>query len=397
MVQISEMFETLRPYCDDEVRPAVERLMKHPMLRGMYRYLFGEEAVEQELARFADIRTVDGVQRQFSARVVSELIRQTSDGFTFSGLEHLSREKAYLFVANHRDIVLDSALLQWVFSREGHTTTQITFGSNLMSDQFVIDLGKLNKMFTFYRGGSRIQQYRNAALHSAYINHVILNQKESIWIAQRDGRTKDGNDLTQTGLLKMFAMHQGEVASGLEQLNIVPVTVSYELEPCAGAKVREMYSKECGLAYQKQPGEDFESVVNGLIGAKGRIHMAFGEPLNHFVKESAATVKDPNELVQRVAREIDRQVYRDYKLYPFHYVAYDLLHAGNRYKGYKYNEEQAGDFVRFRAFCLSGIEGDGLVLEQLFVRMYAAPVMNKIGEARSGAQPGKCAFPGLSV
>ena len=117
-----------------------------------------------------------------------------------------------------------------------------------MSDQFVIDLGKLNKMFTFYRGGSRIQQYRNAALHSAYINHVILNQKESIWIAQRDGRTKDGNDLTQTGLLKMFAMHQGEVASGLEQLNIVPVTVSYELEPCAGAKVREMYSKECGLA-----------------------------------------------------------------------------------------------------------------------------------------------------
>ena len=172
-------------------------------------------------------------------------------------------------MANHRDIVLDAAILQYLLHKNGYKTSQITFSENLMMDQLLLDLGKLNKMFTFYRGGSKITQYRNAVINSAYINHVLKEQKESIWIAQRNGRTKNGDDRTQTGLIKMLAMGSEQVCDSLADLNIVPVTISYENEPCDILKVRELYLSR-REKYVKSPNEDLMSIL-------GRNHRRQGQ------------------------------------------------------------------------------------------------------------------------
>ncbi|MFT3739392.1 MAG: hypothetical protein QM786_11590 [Breznakibacter sp.] len=382
MEHIKDRFNVIRPYFDEEVSGAVKRVVQHAWFKNIIHYLYENDCFETVISNFGKIGSVDAFQREFSDHAVKKVIEKTSDGLTFGGLENLVPDKGYLFVANHRDIVLDSAIMQMVLLANGHKTSQITFGSNLMSSQFVIDLGKLNKMFTFFRGGSRIEQYQNAMLHSAYIHHAVRDRIESVWIAQRDGRTKDGDDKTQVALLKMFSLGYKDVCEGLEPLNIVPLTVSYEYEPCAASKLRELYVRGTGQKYVKQPGEDFESVLSGITGYKGRIHLEFGKPLNGFVRELSASAYDQNERAVRIASEIDRQVYINYKLNGINYMAYDLMNDGCEYAGVRYSNDEMRQFLDYMAKTLSRIEGDRDVLKQLFLKMYAGPVINMLN-ARS--------------
>lgn len=377
MEQVSERFDLIRPYFDCEINEAVNRVVIHPWFGEMVAFLFGRDKIEQMACELKNVSSVEEFQYRFSRRAVRSIVEKTAESFTFGGLENLDPSTPYLFVSNHRDIVLDSAIMQWILLENGHRTTQITFGSNLMSSQFVIDIGRINKMFTLFRGGTRIEQYQNALLHSAYIRDAILEQRESVWIAQRDGRTKNGDDRTQAALIKMFSISDREVCPTLEKLNIVPVSVSYEFEPCADSKIFECYVKSQGQQYVKAPGEDFKSVLMGITGWKGRIHMEFGTPLNGFIRKLAAEDLDFNGRTMKIAEEIDRQIHCMYNLCSFNYIAFDRLNDSLQHSGLYYSEEDIRRFETYATEVISRLDGDIAALEALFIRMYAYPLINK--------------------
>ena len=372
---LMEQFEVMRPYRDHEVKPAVERLLDHPRFKPVASFLFSEYSYDNISEKLRAADSVETFQKAFSAHVVKRILDLTATGFSFSGVENISPGTPYLFVGNHRDIVLDAAIMQYLLNEAGHRTSQITFGINLMYGQFLLDLGKLNKMFTFYRGGSRAEQYNNALINSAYINHVIREEKESIWIAQRNGRTKNGDDKTQNGLLKMFSMNSKNMVDTLEALNIVPVTISYEIEPCDIQKVRELYMSR-RAKYVKEEEEDFRSILSGITGDKGRVHYCFGNPLNDYIRELGSKGLRGNEFIEKIAREIDRQVYRDYQLWPSNFIAYDLLGGADEMSG-NYNEKDKSAFMETMQGKLATLEGmDQEELRILYLEMYANPVIN---------------------
>jgi len=374
--EFSEQFETIRPYQDHEVKTVIKRVVENHQFIPVLNYLYEGKNVEELLKEFSKIETIYQFQHFFSDYTVKKIIEKSSGGLSYQGTENIDPKKAYLFIANHREIVLDSAIMQIVLVDNGHNTTQITFGENLMSIKLLLDLGKLNKMFTFYRGGTRTEQYNNARLYSAYFDHVIREQRESIWIAQRNGRTKDGNDKTQSALLKMLTVDKEESSKALTGLNIVPVTLSYEKEPCAILKVREIYLSR-DKAYVKGPNEDLMSILDGITGDKGRIHLAFGKPLNPFIEKLALEGLSKNDLVEKVAEEIDRQVYADYRLWPNNYIAFDLLNDSSKYLD-QYSEEEKRNFTEDMNRRIGELEQlDPSVLRNLFLQMYARPVINK--------------------
>lgn len=378
MEQVSERFDLIRPYFDFEIREAVDRVVSHPWFGEMVAFLFGRDKIEYVIGELKNVSSVEEFQYRFSQRAVRSIVDKTAESFTFGGLGNLDPSTPYLFVSNHRDIVLDSAIMQWILLENGHRTTQITFGSNLMSGQFVIDLGRINKMFTLFRGGTRIEQYQNAQLHSAYISDAILEQRESVWIAQRDGRTKNGDDRTQAALIKMFSISDRDVCPTLEKLNIVPVSVSYEYEPCADSKIFECYVKSQGKQYIKALGEDFKSVLRGISGWKGKVHMEFGTPLNDFIRNLANEDLDFNGRTMKIAEEIDRQIHRSYGLCPFNYVAFDRLNGSKQYCGVSYSDEDIRRFDTYAAEVIGNLDGDKAGLQALFVQMYAYPLINKL-------------------
>lgn len=369
-------FDKIRPYSDNEVPEAIERIINDIQFRNILSFLYRDKNIDEVIQMFREIKTVSGFQSIFSHYTVREIIRQTSDGLSSSGIEKLDSSTPYLFISNHRDIVLDSAIMQILLVENNHKTSQITFGNNLMSSELVITLGKLNKMFTFYRGGSKLQMYKNAILHSAYIRNSIIKEKESIWIAQRDGRTKDGNDKTQVALIKMLLIGEKSIIPALKELNIVPVTISYEYEPCDIQKVMELYISKHEV-YQKQPGEDLNSILKGIKDYKGRIHFTFGKPINWFLDDLKDTNISPNELIDLIINEIDKQIYIDYAAWTGNYIAYDLYYKTNKYFNNKYSQEQKDKFNAYIKSKISNLNGDNEELEKMFIQMYAMPVINK--------------------
>jgi hypothetical protein len=280
-----------------------------------------------------------------------------------------------LFIANHRDIVLDSAFLQVLLFDNGHSTSEITFGSNLMINQFIIDLGKVNRMFKVIRGGNKIELLKNSHKLSAYLRYTITKKKVSIWIAQRPGRTKNGYDKTETGLLKMFNMSsEGSFTDSFRELNIVPLVISYEYEPCCSSKIKELLAVLQNGSYTKKPEEDLMSIITGITQPKGRIQMSIGKPVSQYldqVNENDCL----NDKINKLAELIDAEVYRHYKLWPNNYIAHDLLHGNGEYKKF-YTESDKETFLKYMDNEIKGISGDRKIIEDIFLKLYANPVIN---------------------
>lgn len=374
-MEISEQFDDIRPYQDAEVNVAIGRLMKHPGFKGVLDYLFEGKDIQALSKKIRSAESVESFQKLFSYPTVESIVRKTSSGLTHSGAEGLKSNRPYLFIANHRDIVLDAAIMQYLLARHGYKTSQITFSENLMMDQLLMDLGKLNKMFTFFRGGSKISQYRNAIINSAYINYVLKEKKESIWIAQRNGRTKNGDDRTQTGLIKMLSLGSEQICDSLAGLNIVPVSISYEREPCDIHKVRELYMDR-RAKYVKAPKEDLMSILSGITGDKGRIHFTFGRVLNPFLKGLEKEGLHDNEAIERITGEIDRQIHSAYKLWPSSYIAADLLEGSERFNAH-YSDEESKEFKAVMDMKLSTLKGmDPKETSEIFLNIYANPIYN---------------------
>ena len=319
-------FDAIRPYADAEVRPVLARLLadpaflgtltrfRFPRLAGPLGWLLKPLIAARLRSEFAGIDSVAKLQEKIEP-YVDRSIERASDGITYSGLEHLQPGKAYLYLANHRDIVMDPAFVNYAVYHAGLPTPRIAIGDNLLQKPFVGDLMRLNKSFIVHRSISgRREKLAAYQLLSAYINHSIREDGESIWIAQAEGRAKDGDDRTDSAILKMFHMSRKDepFAAVIDSLNLIPVSISYEYDPCDLAKARELSVRAATGGYTKAPGEDDASIALGITGYKGRVHLHFGAPV--------AGLDDSKQLAQ----ELDRQILGQYRLFPVHYLAYAM-------------------------------------------------------------------------
>lgn len=368
-------FDDIRPYCDEEIPAAMQRIVASEYFPLLASYAYPGEPVEAVRERLLSFRTIDDFQFDAMLHVQEQIIDRSIDELTYGGIERLDRDKRYLFVSNHRDIMLDSSLLQYILYRNGHRPTEITFGSNLMSSQLVIDIGKSNKMFRTERGGDMKEFYRHSLHLSEYIRYAITEKHESVWIAQRNGRAKDGRDATDQGIVKMFAMSgSNDKAAALAELNIVPVAVSYEWESCDMLKAVEL-CKSRNAKYVKKAGEDLNSILTGLLQPKGRVHIEICEPLGEEELRQFGNCVG-NELNKKVAALMDSRIYDAYRLTPNNFIASDMRSGSNRFAD-RYTDEQRAAFAAHMSR-LDECEGcDKELLREIFLGIYANPVEYK--------------------
>jgi hypothetical protein len=352
----------------------MQRIAESEYFGMLAKYIFPNTDISETRTAVREIRTTDAFQRTVMYFANRQMILRSMTNLTGDGLEGLDPEKNYLFVSNHRDIMLDSSLLQFLLHCSGFRTTEISFGSNLMSTQLLVDIGKSNKMFKVIRSSNIRDIIRNSLLLSEYIRHTLTEKGESVWIAQRNGRTKDGNDVTDQGIIKMFCMSRKDdpVVSAAE-LNITPVAVSYETEPCDFLKVRELYLAHKYGKYIKQPGEDLHSILTGIREPKGLVHLNVCKPLSK--EELDGAYKNPNEFYKTVASLIDRRIHSHYRLHGNNYIAHDLRSKRDTFSD-RYTPEERERFLARCARLLEQVDGDSGTLTSLFLGMYATPVDN---------------------
>jgi hypothetical protein len=369
-------FEDLRPYYDHEVKPILHKLINDPLFMKLVNHLFPDMTFEQVQEKAARVNSNLDFQMEFMHAAIRKIVSTTASGLTHSGFVKLEKDKAYLYVANHRDILLDAAILQVLLVEHGFETTEITFGSNLKAQGFITEFGRVNRMFTVEREGTSKELYEISRKLSAYIRHTINERNVSVWIAQRNGRAKNGHDATQTGLLKMLNISGSKnFSESFKGLNIVPLSISYEYEPCDGLKTQELYLS--GISkYVKAPGEDLNSIAEGIRQYKGNIHLAAGEPISLAELESCQKLENENDKFKELAAVIDRRIYKEYKLYPVNYIACDLLQDKNDHAD-KYTGEEKTKFEKYVADKIAKLKGEPSELRRIFLSMYAQPVLDK--------------------
>ena len=371
---MKDKFDEIRPYYDSEIPEAMKRIAESPMLPLVASYVYPSMSLDDVRKMLLGFNTIRDFQYGVMYDVNKRIIANSISEFTCSGVEQLQKEVAYLYVSNHRDIMLDASLLQNKLFDGGFPTTQITFGANLMTSQLVIDIGRSNKMFRVERGGTPREFYMSSIHVSDYIRYMITEHKESVWIAQRNGRTKDGNDATDQGVIKMFGISsRGDKISALADLNIVPVSISYEWEPCDILKALELYQSRHGK-YVKKPGEDLSSVLTGIRQQKGRVHISLGKPVMREDLEPFDSLTNI-EFNKAVSALIDRSILSRYHLSPNNFIANDLRFGKNRYSR-MYTVEEKNLFLN-RLARLDGYDVEEPdILKDIFLGIYSNPVDN---------------------
>ncbi len=370
-------FESLRPYYDSESPEVMKRISNYEYYQQLMAYLNPNLSKEEAIEKAVNTKSPYEFQTHFMSNAIWTILKQSSSGLTWSGLENLDKNTAYLYIANHRDILLDSAILQIILDKEEFETSEITFGENLMQEGFITDFGKMNRMVAVKRDGTIKELYDTSKQLSAYIRHTILDKNVSMWIAQRNGRTKDGNDITQTGLVKMINLSGSkDFKQSISELNIVPITISYEYDPCDKLKVQELYLLDLQGTYVKAKNEDFNSILTGIKQPKGKIHVSFGTPILKELDE-INKLNNENEKIKLLTNYIDKQIHQNYNLNPVNYIAYDILHQTNIFKT-NYTESEKNDFINYTNDSICELVGEQDVLRNLFLKLYAMPVKNKL-------------------
>lgn len=370
--------ESIRPFFDNEVPDAIERLSKQPSFHTALRFVFPDLRSEELLDKLRNVKTIRDFQTSLIYDAVKRIVRASTQGVKQSGLDNIDPKKNYLFISNHRDIVLDSAFLNYLMMGEGFDTTRIAIGSNLLQKKWIYDLVKLNKNFIVPRNVQARQLLEYSLMLSNYIRQSITHDHQSVWIAQREGRTKNGDDRTTPALLKMFAMsYEGDPIAALKELNIVPVSISFEIEPCDWLKAKELYERSINPDYTKKPDDDLESMKMGIAMKKGHVHYHFSPCINDQLNSLADVNK--NDLMKEVAALIDKEIIANYKLFPNNYVAYDLIHGGDRFKN-EYDSVDKNYFLRHIEHKLMMTLGDEDAIRKNMLMIYAKPLMNKLGE-----------------
>lgn len=369
-------FDDIRPYYEEEIPAAMQRIATNDVFPLLASFVYPGESIEKIRERVCAFTTTKEFQHDTMRRVNEQVIARSTTGATISGLDRLDPDKNYLFVSNHRDIMLDASLLQYFFVINGFETTEITFGANLMMNPVVIDVGKSNKMFRVERPGGDLKEFYRKSLHlSEYIRYTIKEKKQSVWIAQRNGRTKNGIDATDQGIIKMFCMSEPHnKIKALADLHIAPVAISYEWEPCDILKALELYESQY-TRYTKKPGEDLNSILTGIMQQKGRVHIELCQPIS-VAELSAFENQTNNEYHKSVAKLIDRRINTNYRLYPNNYIAHDLLYGNTKYRD-MYTDEQYEAFQKRLSKLDKYDTCDIDRLKEIYVGIYSNPVDNR--------------------
>ncbi len=376
MISESE-YDDIRPYCDPEVPEVVERLIKNEDFIKFALQLFPNLSREKIEGSLSQVKTVDDFQSLFIVPLVNNIIKNTTKGISIEGLDKLDKNENYLFISDHRDIILDSALLNILLYKNDFTTTEIAIGSNLLIQPWISDLVKLNKSFVVKRNSSVREMLVNSKQLSSYIGHAISTKESSVWIAQREGRTKDGDDRTQPSLLKMLHMSgKKSFSEHFKALKIVPVAISYEYEPCDGLKSRELFAKETDEGYKKTPKDDLLSMLKGLINEKGRVNFRVGKPISKML-DVIEEMDDSRDKLKALADLIDYKIHKNFKLWPDNYIAFDILNKSDEYRE-KYTDEEKDLFLKHMDKKLGTVDGDCERLKEIFFEIYANPVKNQI-------------------
>ena len=372
-------FDDIRPYTDKEVRRKIRLLVKDPVFDEVLRHIFKfRPKVEMVKLQLRMVRSIKQLQGTFIYDLIRHLINKTSKGLTCTGIENLDKNKAYLFISNHRDIVLDSALLNYLIFEHGMNTTQIAIGDNLLLYKWIERAVKLNRAFVIKRSLPPRELMEASKKVSHFIRKSITEDNLSIWIAQREGRTKDGFDKTQVAILKMLNMsNTKKIGAGFSELNIVPVSISYEIEPCGLAKIKEIIRKE-HYGQMKTSKDDLKSMSMGMFNPKDRMRVAFGKPIVIDVAEEAVKSKaEQNEFVNSLAKNIDNQIYSNFKLWPNNYIAYDMLMQEHRFKD-KYTDAEEKKFEMMIEQAMIHVDFPVTDIQERFLKLYANPVINKL-------------------
>ncbi len=366
-------FDSIRPFRDDEIAPALEKIVSNEKFQRVLEFLFPNE-IEKYRNIFAQSRTVKEVQTNFMHAAIRSIISKSSDGLTTSGFENYP-DTGHIILSNHRDILLDSGILNIILMENNYETAEITFGNNLIISPFFESVAKVNKMITVIRDGSPRELLFNSIRLSSYISNEVINKHNSVWVAQRPGRTKNGDDKTEVSILKMLSFYQKDnFHDALKKLDIIPLSISYEWEPCDIMKIRETYLSKKST-YVKDKTEDLQSTLGGIVNQKGRIHFALGTPLNNYL-DSIKVEKLNNDYLALVAAQIDKEIYRNYKLWPNNYLAYDILEEGSQYSN-EYSEKNISDFKKHFSRINEVLpEGNMDELWDMFLHLYANPVYN---------------------
>ena len=369
-------FDDIRPYYDAEISSAMSRIARSDVFSVLASWIFPGRDLEDVRRMVLSFKTIKEFQFGVMIPVNRQIIERSITELTFRGFEKLNPDMQYLFVSNHRDIMLDASLLQYLFAQRERDTTEITFGANLMTKGLITDIGKSNKMFRVERGGKLKDFYMSSRHLSDYIRYTLTDKKQSVWIAQRNGRTKDGDDHTDQGIIKMFCMSCPEdKIKALSDLHIVPVSISYEWESCDVMKAIELYESRLEK-YIKKPGEDLTSILTGIIQHKGRVNFTLGDEVTEddLIQYDSCTNNDYHRLV---AQLLDERINGAYKLYPNNYVAHDIRHGQTRFAAY-YTPSDKMKFMKYME-CLNDYDVDDIdILKDLFLGIYANPVSNKI-------------------
>lgn len=365
-------FDDIRPYNDSEVHPALERIVADKLFTDVAQYIFPGQDENLFKALLLSCHTKEDFQVKVMSQIVDRILKSTAKEVTFQGLEYFDGGKKHLIVSNHRDIVLDSAIIQLILFKHNVATTEIAVGDNLITSSFIEDITRSNKMIKVIRSSNPREVYTTSKVLSEYMRHNVANQLSSIWIAQRNGRTKDGIDVTEQGLLKMFDMSgSGDFVKDFTELSILPTSISYEFEPCDIFKAMEMYVSR-RQKYVKAEGEDLKSILTGIMQFKGNIHISFNEPLTAQEIASAAEL-DKNDRFKTLGVSMDRKIVANYKLWPNNYIACDMLNSSNEYAA-NYTSEQKVAFEAHIAKQMAAAGSEDGELREILLSIYANPV-----------------------
>ena len=376
MIDLSE-FQSISPYTDEEASVALGKLADHPLLSQFSNRFFPDESPDFLKLILKNIKTVDQFQELVMSRFVEWALTHTARNFSYDGISNLDPQKRFLALSNHRDIILDPAIMQLVLFRNGIPLTEIAVGDNLVSSESIEYLLRSNRMIKVIRGITARELYLSSQMLSKYIRLNITNQRSSIWLAQRQGRTKNGYDLTEQGLLKMLDMSgTADFQQNFEELNIIPMSISYEYEPCDILKAREVVISR-KHKYVKAEGEDLNSILVGIQQYKGNIHLNIGTPLTSEEIAEAALC-DKNDRYQQIRHAVDRRVIEGYRLWKNNYIAYDLLNQSYKYS-HLYDPADVEQFIAYMQKQLDTVEPEinREDLRRIFLDIYANPVVTK--------------------
>ena len=379
-----DIYSDIRPYNDDEIPAALERIVNDPFFAPAVNFAFPDADMERIAEVVRTCKTVDQMQQRIMISIIKRIIDTSIDNFTWTGMENVEKGKGYLYISNHRDITLDSYLLQYTLFSNGFPTTATTLGDNLLRSQFIIDICRINRAVRVIRKTDEIspREFLLNSQHLAEYIRLYISQGKSMWISQRNGRTKDGTDATDQGVLKMVSLSgSSDFLENFSELNIAPIAISYQYEPCDIKKAIETTVQLMGGTYQKGKNEDVNSILYGIRMPKGDVNISICEPITREELEKCAEL--PKAEAYKTLKEIiDNRIYKHYMLHDTNYIAHDILHREKRYAEH-YTPASFKAFKGRMAYAEARFMEYGLDLKtarKVYLGIYANPVDTKIFE-----------------